>query len=148
MTTTQATKTVKPVETRIGFNMDFTIETQYAKHPNGQWFRRSKDKTPVGYRQSAWEKCSEPTTATTDRFAARLPADVDAPKVARVYKPARWTVGAPIFVYVDGKPVMQARITDGGKTFIGTSFNTGMLMFLNDNKTVARNGNVEVRLMA
>lgn len=139
--------TVKPVETRVGFSMDFTIETQYAKHPNGQWFRRSKDKTPVGYRQSAWEKCSEPTTIMPGDFSARLPVNVDAPKVARVYKPSRWTVGAPVFVYVGGKPVMQARITDGGKTFIGTSFATGMLMFLNDAKTVARAGNVEVRLM-
>lgn len=139
--------TVKPVETRVGFSMDFTIETQYAKHTNGQWYARTNEKTHVGYRLGAWRKCSEPTTTTTASFAARLPADVTVPKAARVYKSSRWTVGAPVFVYVGGKPVMQARITDGGKSFVGTSFATGMLMFLNETETAARNGNVEVRLM-
>lgn len=43
-----------------GYTSDYSTQLQWARREDGQWFTRGQDKTPRGYRWSAWRKGGPP----------------------------------------------------------------------------------------
>lgn len=59
-----------------GFTGDYTGQVHYAQRADGVWFVRYQNRTPWGYRWSAWRRGGEPSgyVSQTNR-KARLPKD-------------------------------------------------------------------------
>ena len=43
-----------------GFTMDYTAQVHFAKNDGGVWFTRTQDRSPYGYRWTAWRRYCEP----------------------------------------------------------------------------------------
>jgi len=65
-----------------GYTMDYQTQLQWSRREDGQWFSRGQDKTPRGYRWSAWRKSGPPSerastnrNGSEDTRTARLPKE-------------------------------------------------------------------------
>ena len=53
--------------------MDFTTQIDYAMSEAGKWFMRFQNRTPWGYRWSAWRPGHQPESLSWTGKKARLP---------------------------------------------------------------------------